>query len=95
VTELDRTLSRLLGYGTAMASLITGIGVVLTVTGAGATVAEVGIAMFVALPILRLLAMVGWFAGADQRRMAAIAGLVLAIIAAGAVLGALTPGARG
>jgi uncharacterized membrane protein len=95
VTELDRALSRLLGYGTAMASLITGIGVVLTVTGAGATVAEVGIAMFVALPILRLLAMVGWFAGADQRRMAAIAGLVLAIIAAGAVLGALTPGARG
>ena len=97
MSALERTLARLLGYGTAAASLVTAAGVALSVAGAGSgsTVAEVGIAMFVALPLLRLAVMARAFSSTRHRQLAAVTCLVLAIVVVGAILGALTPGARG
>jgi uncharacterized membrane protein len=97
VNELEQTLGRLLGRGTTAAGLVTTVGVALSVSGlsGGTAIAETGIAMFVALPVVRLAVLAAAFAQARERRLAAVAGLVLAIVVAGAVLGALTPGARG
>jgi uncharacterized membrane protein len=95
MTALERSLARLLGWGTAVATTVTFAGVVIAVAGGGTAVAEAGISVFVALPVARLLVMLRAFARDRQRELAAVTALVLAIVIIAAVIGVLTPGARG
>ena len=92
---IERHLARLLGAGTALASLIVAIGMLLGWSAAlapvpmatGAGVVSVGIALFLMLPVLRLAVMLWIFLRERDYRFAAITSLVLAVIAASVVLG--------
>lgn len=99
--RLERHLARLLSYGTWLASGIIAAGLALPLSrwhGAllepiGARIVTLGIALFIFLPVLRVLAMLVVFVQERDRRFVAIAMLVLAIIAASALLGWHTSGA--
>ncbi|QYD68995.1 DUF1634 domain-containing protein [Paraburkholderia edwinii] len=96
--QLDRWLAALLQYGTWVACVVIGAGLVLNAaTGAGmlqareapwgANVITAGVGLFVLLPVLRVTLMLVIFARQRNRRYVAIAATVLTIIAAGCVLG--------
>lgn len=80
---LETVLARLLAIGTAVATLAMAIGL----CGVPHLVVA-GIACMIALPAMRVAVMALAFARAGDFRIAAIALCVLAILAAGAYLGA-------
>ncbi|MDQ7979270.1 DUF1634 domain-containing protein [Paraburkholderia sp. SARCC-3016] len=95
---LDRWLAMLLQYGTWIACAVIGAGLVLNAATSagmlqaqyaprGANVITAGVGLFVLLPVSRVTLMLVAFARQRNRRYVAIAATVLAIIAAGCVLG--------
>jgi uncharacterized membrane protein len=99
---LERWLANLLHYGTWIASgtIAAGLGVaMLALAGfgtqraalaasAGMSIVTAGIALFILLPVMRLILMLGVFLHQRDYRFSAIAALVLAIVAAGLLVGA-------
>lgn len=84
---LERRLSVLLRVGTWLASAVIAFGLVLP---SGARVVMMGIALFVALPIVRVTVMLVEFLRGRDYRIATISALVLAIIAVGIALSVRT-----
>jgi uncharacterized membrane protein len=92
--ELERLLSKVLYRGSWLASCVIALGLILTPIGPfGARVISVGIALFILLPVLRVLLMLIVFVRERDYCFSAIATLVLVIIVLGAVLD--THAARG
>ena len=89
MTKLEELLAALLLYGSWLASAVIGVGFVLEVSGSGTgmRIATVGIAMFILLPVLRVLTMFVVYVRERNLRFACIAGLVLAIILLGVLSG--------
>jgi uncharacterized membrane protein len=81
-------LAGLLRYGTWLASGVTGLGLALSLVGVeGAGVVGAGVALFIALPALRVLVILGAFLLDRDYRLAIVAAAVLMIILAGLVIG--------
>ncbi len=80
---LDRRVASLLHVGTWLASAVIAVGLVLP---AGAGVVKAGIALFVALPIVRVTVMLVDFLRRRDYRIATIAALVLTVILLGIAL---------
>ncbi len=86
--ELEQTLAKLLDRGTWIGSAVVAVGLGLMLAGqSGEPVVFGGIAIFILLPVLRLLVMLAAFLRDRDYLFGAIAALVLAIIALGAALG--------
>jgi uncharacterized membrane protein len=93
--ELDELLAKVLLRGTWLGSSIIALGLALPMTGwSGASSAMIcteittaGIALLIALPVVRVLLMLIVFIRERDLRFSAIAMLVLAIILLGSVLG--------
>lgn len=81
---LDRWLALLLKIGTWAACALVAAGLVLT----HPTLVIVGVLLLIALPILRVVLMAGWFAAHRELRFALAAAAVLLIILLSAALGA-------
>jgi uncharacterized membrane protein len=103
IPRLERRLAWLLNAGTWLASVVItlGIAVGLIEWYAGAANLESmssmrivtgGIAVFIVLPVLRVLVMLTVFVHERDYRFIAISGLVLLIIVLGFVLGIYLPG---
>lgn len=97
--RLEHWLATLLHYGTwiATGTIATGLALALLAlrthgsahpATAGMSIMTVGIALFILLPIMRLILMLGVFLHQRDYRFGAIAALVLAIVAAGLLVGA-------
>ncbi|HQT78476.1 MAG: hypothetical protein B7Z80_24980 [Rhodospirillales bacterium 20-64-7] len=92
---LEKLLARVLLQGTWIASAVVAAGLLLAFIRpsglppalAGMRVMTAGIALFIMLPVLRVLLMLIVFVRERDNRFAAIAALVLAIIILGTVLG--------
>jgi uncharacterized membrane protein len=81
-------LAGLLRYGTWLASGVTGLGLAMPLVGVqGTGVVTVGVALFIALPVLRVLVMLGVFIVDQDYRFVLVATVVLISILAGLVLG--------
>jgi uncharacterized membrane protein len=81
---LDRRVALVLGAGTWIASALIGAGLLLP---AGTELVNAGVALFIALPIVRVALMLAEFLRRRDYRIALIAASVLAVIVAGIVLG--------
>jgi hypothetical protein len=101
---LERRLATLLKYGSWLASLTIAVGFVLAegashiglqpAAGAyGTHLVTAGIGLFIILPVLRLLLMLGVFLGRRDYRFSLVTTLVLLIVFAGCALGAHLSGA--
>jgi hypothetical protein len=97
---LERLLATTLQFGTGVGSCIITVGWVLSATGeppspstAAIAIVRAGIALFILLPPLRVLLMVGAFVCQRDNWFAGIAALVLAVIVVGAALGMHVAGA--
>ncbi|MFM0001619.1 DUF1634 domain-containing protein [Paraburkholderia dipogonis] len=97
--RLEHWLAALLHYGTWIATGTIALGLAIALaamrtTGAGLPasagmpVVTIGIALFILLPVMRLILMLGVFLHQRDYRFSAIAALVLVIVAAGLVVGA-------
>ena len=81
-------LAGLLRYGTWLASGVTGLGLAMSLVGVeGARVVAVGVALFIALPVLRVLVMLGAFIRDQDYRLVIVAAVVLMTILAGLLIG--------
>ena len=81
-------LAGLLRYGTWLASGVTGLGLAMSLVGVkGAPMVAAGVALFIALPILRVLVMLGAFLLHQAYRLVLVATVVLITILAGLVIG--------
>jgi uncharacterized membrane protein len=81
-------LAGLLRYGTGLASGVTGLGLAMPLVGTeGAPVVAAGVALFIALPVLRVLVMLGAFIVDQDYRLVLVATVVLITILAGLVIG--------
>ena len=81
-------LAGLLGYGTWLASGVTGLGVAMSLAGVeGAQGVAAGVALFIALPVLRVLVMLGAFILNQDYRLVVVTAVVLMTILAGLVIG--------
>ena len=81
-------LAGLLRNGIWLASGVTGLGLALALVGAEETrVVAAGVALFIALPVLRVLVMLGAFILDQDYRLVIIATVVLMTILAGLVIG--------
>jgi uncharacterized membrane protein len=81
-------LAGLLRYGTWLASGVTGLGLAMSLVGVeGAPMVAAGVALFIALPILRVLVMLGAFILNQDYWLAIVATVVLMTILAGLVIG--------
>ena len=81
-------LAGLLGYGSWLASGVTGLGLALPLAGVeGAPVVAAGVALFIALPVLRVLVMLGAFIRHRDYRLVIVATVVLMTILAGLAIG--------
>ena len=81
-------LAGLLRYGTWLASGVTGLGLAMSLVGVeGTTVVAAGVALFIALPVLRVLVMLGAFLLNQDYRLVIVATVVLMTILAGLVIG--------
>jgi uncharacterized membrane protein len=88
--RLEAVLAATLTAGTWLASAIIAAGLAATLAGQdGAVLVTAGIAMFIGLPILRVLLMLGAFVRAHDARFITAAVLVLTIIALSTVVGCL------
>jgi uncharacterized membrane protein len=103
MSSLERRLAALLQYGTWAASLIVAVGCVLALFSHGVSVAAAngygprivtaGIALFILLPVLRLMLMLGVFLHQRDYRFSVVTLLVLLIVFTGCVIGAHMSGA--
>ena len=86
---LDRVLARFLQFGTWAACVVIGAGLLLDAhaAGTGAKALSAGVALFIVLPVLRVALMLAVFARQRNFLYVTIAATVLAVIAAGCVLG--------
>jgi uncharacterized membrane protein len=85
---LELLLAGLLRYGTWLASGVTGLGLALSLAGVeGTSVVAAGVALFIALPVLRVLVMLGAFIRNQDYRLVIVAAAVLVTILAGLVIG--------
>ena len=81
-------LAGLLRCGTWLASGVTGLGLAMSLAGTlGTSVVAAGVALFIALPVLRVLVMLGAFILNQDYRLVLVATVVLITIAAGLVIG--------
>jgi uncharacterized membrane protein len=81
-------LAGLLRYGTWLASGVTGLGLAMSLAGVeGTCVVAAGVALFIALPVLRVLVMLGAFILHRDYRLVIVAAVVLMTILAGLVIG--------
>ena len=81
-------LAGLLHYGTWLASGVTGLGLAMSLVGVeGTHVVAAGVALFVALPVLRVLVMLGAFIRYRDYRLVIVATVVLMTILVGLVIG--------
>jgi hypothetical protein len=97
IRGLEELLAALLRYGSWSAAAAIGLGFALTLIGSHSParnpaivlhpIATIGIALFILLPMLRVLLMFLVFIRERDFRFACISGLVLAIILAGIFLG--------
>jgi hypothetical protein len=96
--RLESLLAGLLRCGTWLASVVTGLGITMSLsseaTGAAwlsglsaADVVAAGIALFIALPVLRVLLMLAVFIRERDYRLVAVTALVLMTIVAGFAIG--------
>ena len=87
---LEKNLGAMLSYGTWIASLVIALGLVIAIpsAAAGTRIAAAGIALFIALPVVRVAAMLLFFTRERDYRFSVIAALVLGIIAVSYLLGA-------
>lgn len=97
--RLEHWLAALLHYGTWIAAGTIALGLAIALAAmrtrsaghpasAGMPVVTLGIALFILLPVMRLILMLGVFLHQRDYRFSVIAALVLAIVAAGLVVGA-------
>ena len=91
---LERHLATTLQIGTSVGSCVIAVGWILSATGepsslptAPVAIVRAGIALFILLPVVRVLLMVVVFVCERDYRFGAIATLVLAVIVVGAALG--------
>jgi uncharacterized membrane protein len=81
-------LAGLLRYGTWLASGVTGLGLALSFVGVeGTRVVAAGVALFIALPVVRVLVMLGAFLLNRDYRLVIVATVVLMTIFVGLVIG--------
>jgi uncharacterized membrane protein len=81
-------LAGLLRYGTWLASGVTGLGLAMPLVGVeGTSAVAAGVALFIALPVLRLLVMLGAFILDEDYGLAVVTSVVLMTILAGVVIG--------
>jgi uncharacterized membrane protein len=81
-------LAGLLRYGTWLASGVTGLGLGIALVGAeGTRVVAAGVALFIALPVLRVLVMLGAFLLGRDYRLVLVTTVVLMTILASLVIG--------
>jgi uncharacterized membrane protein len=81
-------LAGLLRYGTWLAFGVTGMGLAMSLVGVeGTHVVAAGVALFIALPVLSVLVMLGGFILNRDYRLAIVAAVVLKTILTGLVIG--------
>ena len=81
-------MAGLLRYGTWLASGVTGLGLAMSLAGVeGTRVVAAGVALFIALAVLRVLVMLGVFIVDQDYRLVLVATVVLTTILAGLVIG--------
>jgi uncharacterized membrane protein len=81
-------LAALLRYGTWLASGVTGLGLAMSFAGVeGTPVVAAGVALFIALPVLRVLVMLGAFILDQDYRLVIVTSVVLMTILAGLAIG--------
>ena len=81
-------LAGLLRYGTWLASGVTGLGLSMSLVGVeGTHVVAAGVALFIALPVLRVLVMLGTFLLNQDYRLVIVTIVVLMTMLAGLVIG--------
>jgi uncharacterized membrane protein len=86
--ELERLIAKVLDRGTWIASGIITLGLALELAGwPGMRIVIGGIAIFILLPVLRVMIMLIMFIRERDTRFSVVAALVLMIIALGAALG--------
>ena len=93
---LESLLGGVLHYGSWLASTVIAAGLVLALSTqnlASMRLVAIGIALFILLPVLRVVLMLIVFLRERDYRFSAIAALVLTILLVGFVLGARVPGA--
>ncbi len=84
----EMLLAGLLRYGTWLAFGVTGLGLAMSLAGVeGTPVVAAGVALFIALPVLRVLVMLGAFILDRDYRLVIVAAVVLMTILAGLVIG--------
>jgi uncharacterized membrane protein len=90
--RLERQLAAMLSYGTWLASAVIAIGLALTLIGwpgGAGDIVTTGIALFILLPVSRVILMLIVFLHERDYRFGAVAALVLAIMVLGFALGTL------
>jgi uncharacterized membrane protein len=86
--EPELLLAGLLRYGTWLASAVIGLGLAMSLVGVeGTHVVAAGVALFIALPVLRLLVMLGAFIVHQDYRLVIVTTVVLMTILTGLVIG--------
>jgi len=80
--SMDRVLARFFQCGTWAACVLTGAGLVI-----GTKALAAGVALFILLPVLRVVVMLAVFARQRNYVYVTIAATVLAVIAAGCAIG--------
>ena len=90
--KLESLLAYFLQYGTWGASAVVGLGLALPWFGAhdGTKIVTAGVALFILLPVTRVLIMCLVFLKERDYRFSAIAALVLVILFVGVVVGLKT-----
>jgi len=93
---LERLLAQVLQYGTWLASATIAVGLALALIGSRSAsaellsstrIVEMGIVLFILLPVFRVFLMLLVFLKEHDYRFSAIAGLVLLILALGFIVG--------
>ena len=88
MSKTEGLLAGLLRYGTWLASAVIGLGLALSLVGlSGVQVVAVGVVLFIALPVLRVLVMLAVFMRDRDYRLAIVAAIVLMTIVAGFAIG--------
>jgi uncharacterized membrane protein len=91
VVRGELLLAGLLRCGTWLASGVTGLGLAMSLAGAeGNFVVSAGVALFIALPVLRVLVMLAAFILNQDYRLVISAAVVLMALLAGLVIGLST-----
>jgi uncharacterized membrane protein len=92
--HIESTLATALALGTRFISIVISAGLLLSFFPAGrpyaAHVVMAGIALFILLPLIRVILMLALFARIREYKFAAVAALVLIIICASFAIGALS-----